>query len=223
MKLPSIRQLLAAVAASRRKVAVEWRAGETVERKVDPRETDPRLRKWVEPHGVHRCPGVPANGHLFLFLAGSFGVPGRQNFLLRTAAAEGFHAINLRYPNTWTIGGRCRNVPAADCQEKLRLHICEGIPSGLLPGVAPWDAIQSRLSRLLGWLAAEHPAEGWSDFLVGETVRWDRTVVAGHSQGGGHALLLGKRHAVRRVVLLGAPADGRPGRVEPADWIGCPG
>ncbi|MEM7679053.1 MAG: hypothetical protein AAF449_24005, partial [Myxococcota bacterium] len=55
--------------------------------------------------------------------------------------------------------------------------------------------IVGRLVRLLEHL-------GWNDFLLNGEPRWDRIVFAGHSQGGGHAALLGKLHTVERAMMF---------------------
>src|SRR5687768_17425482 len=70
---------------------------------VDPQETDSEIREWIEPHIAARDPRVPSNGHLLVFLPGSFGHPGRQRSILVHAATMGFAALNITYPNSWTV------------------------------------------------------------------------------------------------------------------------
>jgi hypothetical protein len=48
-------------------------------------------------------------------------------------------------------------------------------------------------------------------------------VIAGHSQGGGHAAFIGKRYCVARVVMLGSPADRCFAAGGPAPWLATPG
>ena len=65
------------------------------------------------------------------------------------------------------------------------------------------------------WLAANDAAHGWSSYLTTadpssppETqIDWTKIVVAGHSQGGGHAAAVGKLFPVARVVQLSASCD----------------
>ena len=135
----------------------------------------------------------------------------------------GFLAINLRYPNSWTVGALCRRSADPHCHEKIRLHIADGLASGELSGVSPHDSIHGRLGSLLVWLATNEPDAGWRAFMQHGEIRWDRIVLAGHSQGGGHAAILGKRHSVKRVVMLGSPADDCEVRRGPASWLGAPG
>lgn len=42
-------------------------------------------------------------------------------------------------------------------------------------------------------------------------------MASGHSQGGGHAALLGRRHALARVIALASPCDNTRGAA--AQWL----
>ncbi len=190
---------------------------------VEPRLTDPRIREWTEPHHVFRDPAVSPNGHVLLFLTGSNGIPGPQTFFLSVATRLGYTAVNLRYPNSWTVGDVCENSADPDCHGRVRQHLTEGIPSGELPSVLPHDAIASRFLSLLKWLTLHHEEFLGPRFLENGEVPWRRVVVAGHSQGGGHAAMLGKAHAVKRVVMLGSPADFNRVTNVPAPWFAEPG
>jgi hypothetical protein len=218
-----LRRVMRASTARGRGGAEGWLDSETEVVSVSPRATDPRISQWVEPHLVVKNSLGKSNEHLLVFLAGSIGLPERQTLLLKLAAKMGFLAINLRYPNSWTVGNLCRRSPDPRCHEKIRLHIAEGLPSGELPGVAPHDSIRGRLGSLLLWLAAYEPDAGWKTFMHDGGIRWDRIVLAGHSQGGGHAAILGKRHFVKRVVMLGSPIDDCQVHGGPAPWLGAPG
>jgi pimeloyl-ACP methyl ester carboxylesterase len=50
----------------------------------------------------------------------------------------------------------------------------------------------------------------------------DAVAVAGHSQGGGHAALLGKTHRLARVVMLGPRPTPLAAATSPP-WLGRPG
>ena len=142
-----------------------WLDSETEMLSVNPRATDSRISDWLEPHLVAKNPLAASNGSLLVFLAGSISLPGRQTLLLRLAAKMGFLAINLRYPNSWTVGALCRRSADPHCHEKIRLHIADGLPSGELSGVSPHDSIHGRLGSLLVWLAANEPDAGWKAFM----------------------------------------------------------
>jgi pimeloyl-ACP methyl ester carboxylesterase len=190
---------------------------------VDPQDTDARIKEWTEAHWISVNPYVPANGLLLVFLAGSFVNADRVRLLLQCAADLGYRAINLRYPNSWTVGDLCRNSGDPDCHAKVRLEIAEGIPPRGQLGLRAGDSIVSRLAKLLRWLEERQPDLGWVNFLTSRGLRWENIALAGHSQGSGHAALLAKRHRVARVVMLGGPADFHLANNSPASWLGSPG
>ena len=103
--------------------------------------------------------------------------------------------------------------------KRLRLQILDGRPRSPLLDFPPQDCILNRLQKLLIWLARRHPEQGWSAFLNGDEPRWDRIAAAGHSQGGGHAAMMGKELPLERVVMLSAPADCIGSGEEPAPWL----
>jgi pimeloyl-ACP methyl ester carboxylesterase len=190
---------------------------------VDPRDTDGRIREWTEAHWICVNSFVPANGRLLVFLPGSFVNADRLKLFLQCAADLGYLAINLRYPNSWTVGELCRNSDDADCHAKIRLEIAEGIPARGQLGLRAGDSIVSRLVMLLRWLDKRQPDVGWANFFTLRGLRWENIALAGHSQGSGHAALLAKRHRVARVVMLGGPADFNLANNLPASWLGLPG
>jgi hypothetical protein len=190
---------------------------------VEPQQTDARIKQWNEPHLIAVNPTIPANGLLLAFFAGSFGSAGRLRSILHCAAGLGYRAINLSYPNSWTVGELCRRSDDPECHAKVRLHIAEGVPAAGEVSLGPGNSIVSRLTMLLRWLHQSRPEEGWGNFFDSQGPRWESLVLAGHSQGGGHAALLAKRHRVSRVVMLGAPSDFSFALNRPAPWIGSAG
>jgi pimeloyl-ACP methyl ester carboxylesterase len=83
----------------------------------------------------------------------------------------------------------------------------------------PAEAIVNRLVKLLAALAREHPAEGWGPYLDDGAPRWERIVVAGHSQGAGMAAFIAQRRRVARVVLFSGPWDFFGPEARLAPWI----
>jgi len=72
------------------------------------------------------------------------------------------------------------------------------------------DGIENRLLKLLTYLQQEKPDDGWSAFLEKGEVNWRRVVLAGHSQGGGHAVMMSMLHSVHRVAQLSSVCDISP-------------
>jgi pimeloyl-ACP methyl ester carboxylesterase len=120
------------------------------------------------------------------------------------------------------------DVPAAVCQddedegcfEKFRREIISGGDLDARVTVDRTNSIENRFLRLIRWLAANRADEGWRQFLAEDAVAWSRIALAGHSQGGGHAQLMAKDHAVARVVVLGSPKDYSRRHGRPAAWYG---
>jgi hypothetical protein len=174
---------------------------------IDPQATDASIDDWLEPH-IAIPPVSPQQGRLFVFLPGSFGQPRHQLLILEQAAISGYHAIGLRYPNRWTINNLCEPTDDPACFEQTRSEILTGADRTPLIAITPANSIYNRLTKLLTYLDTTFPNEGWGQFLdsTGEP-RWSLISVGGHSQGGGHAALLGKQVALARVCIFSAPAD----------------
>ena len=185
---------------------------------VLPQATDPTLTGWRDPH-IAAAPIRPAaTPRLWVFFGGSYGKPQRQITLIDHIASLGHWAINLRYPNDWTIGGLSRRSGGGHIHEALRLQILDGRDRSGLLRLPSQDSILNRLARLLVWLAERQAGEGWPQFLAAGKPDWSRIAAAGHSQGGGHAAILGKHISLARVVMLAAPADCVEGE-SPAPWL----
>ena len=190
---------------------------------VLPKSTEPQLTGWLDPHIIAAPRQSATSPHLWIFLGGSYGRPQRQVSIIEHIASLGHWAINLRYPNDWTIGGLSRRGAGIHAHEALRLQILDGRARSGLLDLPPQDCILNRVQKVLIWLARQHPEQGWSAFLSGDEARWDRVAVAGHSQGGGHAAIMGKQLPLERVVMLSAPADCVASGEEPAPWLRPPG
>jgi len=186
---------------------------------VRPGETDPAIQSFLQPHRIFLDAAATPRGELLLFLPGTGATTGDQEEFGRTAAGLGYHVVYLMYPN---------DVPAAVCQddedekcfENFRREIIGGGDLDPRVTVDRANSIENRFVQLVRWLAANHANEGWQKFLRDGGVDWSRVVIAGHSQGGGHAQLMAKDHAVARVVVLGSPKDYDRRRGRPAAWYG---
>ncbi len=197
--------------------------GVAVERRIPPQATDPAIEDWLEPHIVCRDPSVPPRDSLLVHLPGSFGVPEGSRLLLREVARTGTPAIGLRYPNRWTILGLCRRSPDPECTARVREEILEGRDLSPLVRVSEANSIRNRLRKLLQYLDGRYPQEGWGRFLREDgSVAWERVILSGHSQGGGHAAFVARRYEVARVVMFGAPGDFVGARGNLAPWLTGP-
>lgn len=186
---------------------------------VRPQETDSAIQQYNQSHRIFLDDAIAPRGQLLVFLPGTGATTGDQEEFGRTAAGLGYHVVYLMYPN---------DVAAAVCQddedettfEKFRREIIGGDDLDSRVSVDRVNSIEHRLLRLIRWLAANRAAEGWRQYLADDHVDWSRVVLAGHSQGGGHAQLLAKDHRVARVVVLGSPKDYNQRHGRPAAWYG---
>jgi len=196
--------------------------GPPLERVVAPSATDPAIGLPNTNHYAYLTPGVPPRGQLLVFFPGSCGPPIVYRSFLREAADQGYHAIGLSHPNCPVINVVCnmQDPIDPDCQEKMRRERLEGVDASPLVEVEPANAIVNRLVKLLGHLHAQFPTEGWDAYLDGAAPRWSAMAVAGHSQGAGHAALVGTLHTVARVIMFDW-ADVVPG-VGAAPWMRAP-
>ena len=186
---------------------------------VRPSDTDSAIQRFNLPHRVFLDDSVAARGQLLVFLPGTGATTADQDAFGRTAAGIGYHVVYLMYPN---------DVPAAVCQddedessfESFRREIIAGGDRDPRVNVDRADSIENRIVQLIRWLASNRTSEGWRQFLTEDSLNWPKVVLAGHSQGGGHAQLLAKDHAVARVVVLGSPKDYNTRHARPAAWYG---
>ncbi len=191
---------------------------------VRPSDTDARIDHFLKDHYVMYDRAVPQNGKLFVFLPGTWGWPAAYQFVVAEAARAGYKAIGLEYPDdaadrkASAVEQICAGNTDLDCAAQVRsIRIWGGTADGVT--VSPANGLENRLARLLAYLAAAHPSEGWGTFLAAGRVQWSLVAVGGHSQGAGMAAFLAKRFAVARVALWSGPTDYMPASHGFASWL----
>jgi hypothetical protein len=161
-------------------------------------------------------PAVPSNGELFVFLPGTGSYPTSYRCIVADAAYLGYDAVGLTYPNPHSVNSDCDLVSAA-CFGAVRQNLLDGTSEPLPPGVVALtrpDSVEGRLTSLVAYLARTPPfaAEGWARFLAGGQLVWSRTVLSGHSQGGGEAMFAGTGLPLAGIAAFSAPIEMyRPG------------
>jgi len=172
-----------------------------------PSYTDSRISTFNNPHMSWLPAGRPCN-QLLLFLQGTFGVPRPRFPFLETAAALGYHVIELAYPDDVAAQQACIRSADPDAYIKFRLEIIQGGNVSDLIHIDRADSIENRLQQLLHYLDAHQANRGWGQFLDRSgQIDWRKICVAGQSQGGGHAYVISKFHEVARVIMTGSPKD----------------
>ncbi len=189
---------------------------------ISPQSTDRAIDDWLDPHYAGVNLSEATLGRLFLFLPGSYGQAKGQRLILQEALGMGYHVISLSYPNSWTVHDLCRRSPDPDCHGQIRRAILQGAPLADGVSISKANCIENRITKLLHYLAINFASEGWATFLQDDQPRWDQIVVAGHSQGGGHAAMVAMYYEVARVLMLAAPTDFSHSLAAPAPWITQP-
>lgn len=191
---------------------------------VVPSLTDPAIATYLDPHvAITPDPAVPEKQRLFVFLPGTGGQPANQQLILQEASRQGYHAIGLMYPNTPSVGSLCNDSTDPNAHGDVRREIITGQDLSTLVDIPAAESIEHRLTALLAHLATTYPAERWGPFRVSGAPDWSRIVIAGHSQGGGHAGVIAKLHPVLRAVCFSSPADWRTPVDLPATWYATAG
>jgi hypothetical protein len=180
------------------------------------------------------APSNPAdrNGLLFLWMSGSGAEPSSYDTIQTVAAAAGYPSISLGYDNETSVAALC-GVPgdpqcgdaALDCEEGVREEMIYGraIHDSPCVDIAPADAIEHRVLRVLQYLAANAPATGAAGFLMnsGTAIDWTKIAVGGWSQGGGHAAMIARDHLVARALYVSKGAGAVPCAATVADPALC--
>ena len=116
------------------------------------------------------------------------------------------------FPND-TPATACANDANPKAFENFRMAIIQGGRASVRGGrqnfsIERPESIENRLIKLLWYLKPLWPKDHWEQFLNDNgTIKWESIAVAGQSQGGGHAALIGIKHRVARVLCFGAPKD----------------
>ena len=152
-----------------------------------------------------------------MWLTGTGGKAAGASAFCSLAADSGYHVISLMYPDDIpaTI---CRNEPEPSAFEIFRMAIIEGGQTKHI-SIGRSESIEHRLIALLRFIRSRRAKEDWGQFLAADDrIRWASIAVAGQSQGGGHAALIGIKHPVARVICTGAPKDFSKRLKAPAAW-----
>jgi hypothetical protein len=131
--------------------------------------------------------------------------------LAQVALRQGFRVIELDYPNRRPPSQVCDGA-AASCYEQLRQEVAFGDDTSDQSdlGTHRQDAIAPRLLRLLRYLDALYPSEGWDRWTRFDSadgkwrVHWPDVVLAGNS---GYAAFIAFKREVSRAVMFAEPAD----------------
>jgi len=189
--------------------------------RVDPRQTDAAIEAAEGPHMALYDPQIASNHRLFLFFVGTKGKTEKSLTLDSAFAERGYHAIALDYENQ-VIAVSCVHSLDKTCFDRYREAIVTGAPVSDKISVNRDNSILNRFNKLLAYLVKHDPEGGWDEFYANGQPVWSRIVVAGHSQGAGHAAYLGKMFATDEVLMFSGPQDYLSDLDAPAPWLARP-
>ena len=201
---------------------------------IRPSATDPSIRTYDLPHDVYvnrdivvdKKPGLPEDRHeLVLWITGTHikGTPYRNGAVAfcNLAADLGYHVVALTYPND-VAAAQFRKDSNPSTFGVFRMAIIQGGRTKYI-SIEPSESIQNRLIKLLQYLQENRPKDNWGQFLNRSgSIKWESIAVAGQSQGGGHAALIGIQYRTARVLCFGSPKDYNTALNEPAKWYHRP-
>jgi len=180
---------------------------------VSPGQTGGNIAMITSPHVAYWNP-LFSNGKLLITIGGTESRSTDFADFSEVAVKMGYAVVGVDYPNS-VITTTCRDSQHISCFDDFREEICEGEPVSELVRVDQENSIQRRIQSLLKFLASRDLR--WRQFLGGDEVIWSKVVLAGHSQGSGHAAYLGKELSVHRVIMIAGPQDHFTDR--PAPWL----
>ena len=190
---------------------------------VNPAATDPAITTFTNVHTHCYDLTGPAKGKLLVFLPGTGGIPFVYQEIVREAARLGLHAVGLTYVNAEAVNTLCGLATNGACHGAVRQEILEGVDTSPLIEVDRSDSIENRLIKLLLHLRTTYPNQQWGQYLDPATnLVWEHIVIAGHSQGGGHAGYIARHRPVDRAVMFAAMDWWVLGN-RPADWVTATG
>jgi hypothetical protein len=135
----------------------------------------------------------------------------------RIFANWGYHVIGLDYENN-IVAVTCAHSSDPTTFGRYRKAIITGAPVSDLVKVDVTNSILNRIQKLLVYLVEHDPKGDWDQFVEAGKPVWSRIIVAGHSQGSGHAGYIGKMFDVDRVLMFSGPQDYMDDLQKPAPW-----
>lgn len=185
---------------------------------VLPSVTNSNITSFNSEHFVAIDTRTTLKNKLFVFLPGTSGAPNFYKLIVQKAAALGYHSIGLMYPNNSDIYTASATSPDITQFGKCRQEIFDGTDQTTGVTVDANNCIKSRLYKLLLYLQTQHPEQNWQQYINNNQVDWTKCVVAGHSQGGGHALYIAKKTLVAKAIGF-ASIDWNTTLNRSADWV----
>lgn len=188
---------------------------------INPSTTNRNIILYNNPHYVYLDTRVTAKNRLFVFLPGTSGSPSVYKLIEKKAAALGYHSIGLMYPNGSEMYTASTTNPDNTSFGRCRQETFDGTNQTLALNINADNCIRGRLTKLLQYLVLKYPSQGWGQYLVSGQVAWSKVILAGHSQGGGHAFYISKKVNLAKAISF-ASMDWNTLLGRSAAWIADP-
>ena len=185
---------------------------------VTPSATNPQIASYNNPHYVYLDTRVTPKNILFVFLPGTSGFPSVYTLIAKKAANLGYHSIGLMYPNGSELYIASGTNPDNTSFGRCRQEIFEGSDQSAALNINLDNSIKGRLTKLLEYLRSQNPNQNWGQYLINGQVDWSKIIIAGHSQGGGHALYISKKVSLHKAISF-ASIDWNAFLGQSASWI----
>jgi hypothetical protein len=184
-------------------------------------QTDPAIETVHGPNLAVYDPQASPRHQLFLFINGTGSKATNSLGMGRIFARWGYPVVSLDYENN-VLAASLAHSTNSSAFDQYRKAIITGAPVSDWVKANAANSVLNRVHKLLVYLAAHDPRGGWDDFIKDGKPLWNRIIVAGHSQGSGHAAYLGKMFKVDRVLIFSGPQDYLDNFHEPAPWLSGP-
>jgi len=170
---------------------------------VTPAATDFAIKRAPGDHYAAINPWAAKRDVLFLFFPGTKSRATNYKMICDAAADMGFHAISLQYFNDVSVNFTCAKSRNLNCYEDMRKAILFGDDSSPHVKVNWPNSAENRLMKLLEYLSERYPLDGWEQYITDiGAPDWSKILLAGHSQGGGHAAMLGRYYETAGVIMF---------------------
>ncbi len=183
-----------------------------------PAQIDTEIEQVHSPNIALYDPAVYQKDKLILMIQGTGGSATDMLAMDRVFASWGYHVVSIDYKNN-VISTICAHSKDSSCSYRFRKEIITGEPLSEKTQVDSVNSILNRFTAFLQYLARHDKSGGWNKFLESGRPAWHRIIVGGHSQGSGHAAMLGKMFPLSRVLIFSGPQDYLEDLQEPSPWL----
>lgn len=187
---------------------------------IAPAVTDPSINTAPANHFVSVQEGGVLRNSLFVFLPGTYRNPTVCRGITRKAASMGYHSIGLMYDNRIAGNPLCSATNDTTCHRRVRLEVVDGVDRHPGINVNASNSVINRLYKLLVYLKNTYPTQNWGQYILNGKPDWTKIIVAGHSQGGALAGVMGKFYPLKKVIMISIMDFMKNGKYP--DWVRMP-